>query len=129
MNPADSIPPASGDVLDDAIIQQLLDLDDGNLGLLEEMFQIFKDDTPPRIQALEAALLAGNHTEMGDVAHAIKGAAATMGAQRVRAVALALETGGRKGQSEFSFEMLLERLKAEFQMAVKALQDCIASKR
>ncbi|HNX94365.1 MAG TPA: Hpt domain-containing protein [Holophaga sp.] len=129
MNPVESIPPASGDVLDDAIIQQLLDLDDGNLGLLEEMFQIFKDDTPPRIQALEAALLAGDHAEMGDVAHAIKGASATMGAQRVRAVALALETGGRKGLAEFSFEMLLERLKAEFQMAVKALQDCIASKR
>ena len=51
---------------------------------------------------MEAAIQAGQKEEMGDVAHAVKGAASTMGAPRVRAVALALETLGRTGKGDES---------------------------
>jgi HPt (histidine-containing phosphotransfer) domain-containing protein len=125
MNPMDPFPQA---VLDSATVQQLLDLDDGSAGLLKEMYVIFRDDTPSRILALEAAIQTDNREEMGDVAHAIKGASATIGAPRVRALALALETAGRKGLSEEEPSVLLKRLQEEFQKALTALEAFAASK-
>ena len=69
------------DLLDLAVMEQLLSLDDGELGLLKEMVGLFKEDTPDRIQALEATLASGDLNDLADVAHAVKGAA---GAARLR---------------------------------------------
>lgn len=115
-------------ILDPSTLKQLLDLDDGELGLIQEMSQLFTDDMPPRIAAMEVAIQAGQSEEMGDLAHAVKGAASTMGLPRVRAVALAMETLGRTGKSQEPAETLLVRLKVEFEHAQKALDAYIASK-
>ena len=114
-------------ILDPATLQQLLDLDDGELNLVQEMVQLFLEDTPLRITALEAAIQSGNGEDLGDVAHAVKGAASTMGALRVRTVALAMETLGRTGKGSESAEVLLVRLKDEFQRAMDALYSFIRS--
>jgi HPt (histidine-containing phosphotransfer) domain-containing protein len=115
-------------ILDPGTLKQLLDLDDGELGLIKEMSQLFIEDMPPRMAAMEAAIQAGNSEEMGNVAHAVKGAASTMGAPRVRTLALALETLGRTGKSDEKAEVLLERLKVEYERAHAGLQAFIASK-
>ncbi len=115
-------------ILDPGTLKQLLDLDDGELGLISEMCQLFLEDMPPRMTAMEAALQAGNLGEMGDVAHAVKGAASTMGAPRVRALALALETLGRTGKGDEKAEVLLERLRTEYDQAQAALKAFIVSK-
>ena len=52
---------ARPEVLDPATLEQLLALDDGALGLLGEMAQIFQDDTPPRLAALEPARVFVTH--------------------------------------------------------------------
>lgn len=121
-------PSTAEGILDPGTMRQLLDLDDGALGLLEEMYQLFVEDMPPRIEAMEAAHQAGNPVEMGDVAHAVKGAASTMGALRVRNVALALETLGRAGKGSESADVLLPRLRVEYDSAKAALKDFIESK-
>jgi HPt (histidine-containing phosphotransfer) domain-containing protein len=126
MTPSDAVPFEG--ILDPATLRQLLDLDDGELGLLQEMSQLFKEDMPPRLVAMEAAIQAGNLMEMGDVAHAVKGAASTMGAPRVRALALALETLGRTGKGDEKAEDLLARLNVEYAQAQAALDAFIASK-
>jgi len=128
MTPMDPSSLALGEVLDADTLQQLIDLDDGSLGLLQEMYEIFRDDTPSRLEALEAAVKAENREEMGDVAHAIKGAAATIGAPRVRALALALETAGRKGALEAEPARLVAGLRDEFQQALRALEGFISSR-
>lgn len=115
-------------ILDPGTLKQLLDLDDGALGLLTEMCQLFVEDMPPRMTAMEAALQAGNLGEMGDVAHAVKGAASTMGAPRVRALALALETLGRTGKGDEKPEVLLEKLRIEYAQAEAALKAFITAK-
>jgi HPt (histidine-containing phosphotransfer) domain-containing protein len=125
--PQSDATPVEG-VLDSGTLKQLLDLDDGELGLIQEMCQLFIEDMPPRMLAMAAAIQAGQKEEMGDVAHAVKGAASTMGAPRVRAVALALETLGRTGKGDESAEILLERLKVEYVHARDALQAFIVSK-
>ena len=115
-------------VLDQGTMKQLLDLDDGELGLIQEMCQLFIEDMPLRMAAIEAAIQSGNHQEMGDVAHAVKGAASTMGTNRVRVVALALETLGRTGKGNETAEVLLARLKVEYNHAETALKAFIVSK-
>ena len=124
----DSSNPASDEILDLPTLQQLLDLDDGELGLIKEMLQLFLEDTPQRIDALDVAIQSGNSEELGDVAHAVKGAAATMGAPQVRALALALETAGRMGKTEVDPSVLVAKLREEFQKAVTGLEEFIASK-
>lgn len=115
-------------ILDPSTLKQLLDLDDGGLGLITEMYQLFIEDMPPRMEAMKAAFQAGNPGEMGDVAHAVKGAASTMGAPRVRALALALETLGRTGKGDEKPEVLMERLQVEYDQAQAALKGFIISK-
>lgn len=114
--------------LDMAVIDQLLNLDDGELGLLKEMYGLFKDDTPDRIKAIEATLASGDLVDMADVAHAVKGAAGTMGVPGLRAAAAELEGAGRKGSFPVSPELLLARLKEAYAEGLEALDGFIAQR-
>ena len=51
---------------------------------------------------------------MADVAHSIKGAAGTMGAPRLRAIAAELEAAGRKGSFSLDPGLLVEQLKETY---------------
>ena len=122
----EGMPPS--EVLDPETMQQLLDLDDGGLDLLREMCELFRSDTPPRIALLEEALRRDDREEMGDAAHAVKGAASTMGAPRVRALAQALETGSRTGNFSEAPAELLAKLNTAFAEALQALEAFIEGK-
>lgn len=115
--------------LDLDVMDQLLSLDDGELGLLEEMLGLFKEDTPGRILAIEHTLQTGEMTEMADVAHAVKGSAGTMGVPKVRAVAAQLEAAGRLGKSDVPPAELLVHLKATYADALVALDTFLAKKK
>ena len=115
-----------GDNLDPSVMDQLLSLDDGALGLLKEMLGLFRNDTPDRIRAIEATLASGDLADMADVAHAIKGAAGTMGVPRLRAIAAELEGAGRRGSFGIDSALLLEQLKETYADAVAALEAFIA---
>jgi len=114
--------------LDLSVIDQLLSLDDGELGLLKEMIGLFKADTPDRIQAIEATLASSDLGDMADVAHSIKGAAGTMGAPRLRAIAAELEAAGRKGSFSLDPGLLVEQLKETYGDAVAALEAFVAER-
>jgi len=118
MNPDPVLPGSEAllPVLDPTIMDQLLSLDDGATGLIREMFNLFLEDTPPRLEAL------------ADTAHAVKGAASTMGAPRVRQVAQALETGGRTRTWPQPPEALLERLEHTYREAVAGLEGFLAER-
>jgi len=115
--------------LDMDVMDQLLGLDDGELGLLEEMLGLYKEDTPGRIEAIGVALAAGDMADMADVAHAVKGSAGTMGAPKVRAVAALLESGGRLGRWDTPAAGLLEQLKAAYADSVTALETFVARRK
>jgi len=117
-----------GENLDLSVIDQLLSLDDGELGLLKEMIGLFKADTPDRIQAIEATLASSDLNDMADVAHSIKGAAGTMGAPRLRAIAAELEAAGRKGSFSLDPGLLVEQLKETYGDAVVALEAFVAER-
>ena len=113
-------------ILDLGVMEQLLSLDDGAVGLLEEMLVLYREDTPDRIVALEHTIASGEMVDMADVAHAIKGAASTMGAPKVRGFASELETAGRLGKQGVDFHLLLEQLKEAYLESVTALETFLA---
>lgn len=130
MNPDPALPGTEAPlpVLDPAIMDQLLSLDDGATGLIQEMFGLFVEDTPPRMEALRTALAEGRLEALADTAHAVKGAASTMGAPRVRQVAQALETGGRTQAWAHPPEALLDQLQQAYGEAVAGLEAFLAER-
>lgn len=121
---------AGGDVftgiLDLEVMEQLLSLDDGETGLLAEMLGLYKEDTPGRLLAMEHTLASADLADLADVAHAIKGAASTMGAPKVRQYAAVLEAAGRQADPDLDFKLILGQLKAAYEESVMALETFLA---
>ncbi len=88
----------------------------------------FLEDTPPQIQALKDFLVAGEMSAVQRQAHLLKGAAANLSGESLRAVAAELEKTGRQGElpaawAQFdALELEFERLKAALQQELGRLQ-------
>ena len=102
-------------------MDQLLNLDDGAVGLLKEMYGLFREDTPDRFKAMEAILATADLADLADLAHAIKGAAGTMGAPRLRAIGRGNGGSRPQGQLRRGAGLLLEQLKETYAEALEAL--------
>jgi PAS domain S-box-containing protein len=70
----------------------------GNEELLVELVRLFLDDAPNQIREIHSALADGDASRLENAAHALKGSAASLGADPLAAAALKLEFRGRKGQ-------------------------------
>ncbi|NTW85043.1 MAG: Hpt domain-containing protein [Holophagaceae bacterium] len=109
------------DLLDLTTLQNLVELDDGGHTLLEEMLEIFRDDTPRRIQDIVTAATKGDAEDLSRAAHALKGGAGALGAKTLRYLAADLEALGRDGSADAGQD-LAARLETCFQASVEALQ-------
>lgn len=109
-------------VLDSAVLKQLMVLDGGGKGLLKEMAQLFREDIGGRLEALDAALAAGNTEGLAQEAHAIKGAAGAVGARRLQNLANELERASRSGSLGSAPERVTE-IRPAFEEAAVALDE------
>jgi HPt (histidine-containing phosphotransfer) domain-containing protein len=73
-----------------------------------ELLDLFLDDARQRLVQLESALSAGDLAQAACTAHSIKGAAANLAAERVRALAWAIESRGRAGDGTGLAEIAVE---------------------
>jgi len=89
------VTPGGSDIFDRA---SLLDRLDGDTELLEQILQVFIVDCSSRLTAVDAALAAGSAQGLATAAHAIKGAALNLSANRLADVASALEAAGHRGE-------------------------------
>lgn len=85
------------DAVDRDALNELFTAIGGDAGWVQEVFEMFVTDTEERITAIEVAFDAGDVAEVGTIAHGIKGAAAYLGAARLRAIAASIETSARGG--------------------------------
>jgi HPt (histidine-containing phosphotransfer) domain-containing protein len=115
----------TSDLLDLTTLQNLVDLDDGGTGLLTEMIQIFREDTPRRLSDIVTAAAAGRAEELSRAGHALKGGAGALGAKALRYLAADLEALGRSGSAEAGPD-LEARLEATFQASLQALEAYLA---
>ena len=109
------------DLLDLKTLQNLVELDDGGHGLLAEMIDIFRQDTPRRIRDIVEAAAKGDAEELSRSGHALKGGAGALGAKALRLLAADLEALGRDGSSDTGAN-LAERLDTTFQATLMALE-------
>jgi two-component system sensor histidine kinase/response regulator len=108
-------------VLDPAVVAQLRALEEpGEPSLLTELIEAFRGSVPGHLARMKAALAAGDATALGDAAHALKGAAATLGAERLRSAAYNLELRGRD-RNLVDLEALLSGLESTCTEAIEAL--------
>lgn len=115
------------DLLDLKTLQNLVELDDGGHGLLTEMIEIFRQDTPRRIRDILAAVAHGDAEELARAGHALKGGAGALGANALRLLAADLENLGRDGSSDAGSD-LQERLDSAFTDSLAALEGYVADR-
>ncbi len=103
-SPRDSAARLSGpedDGVDRSVLASLGDpAQGGNPELLLDIISIFRQETPPLVEAIQTA--AANNDAAGLVrpAHTLRGSAGYLGAHRLRAICGQLETLGREGTLE-----------------------------
>jgi HPt (histidine-containing phosphotransfer) domain-containing protein len=69
----------------------------GDEELLKEVAQLFLEDYPQSVEAIEQALAKGDARGVERAAHTLKGAAANFGVPPVVDAACAMEQSGRRG--------------------------------
>jgi HPt (histidine-containing phosphotransfer) domain-containing protein len=85
----------------------------GEEALVEELIEIFQTDTASRLEVLRSAVETSDCLVAGTEAHTIKGSALQVGALKVAAVCLQMETVARQGQSA-NLPVLLRALFGSF---------------
>jgi len=65
--------------------------------LLEELIEIFKKSCKSDFETIEKGIAAGEPERVGAAAHSIKGAAASLGIEAIRDIALVIESDSRQG--------------------------------
>ncbi len=91
---------------------------------LIKLFTVFLRDEPERVHKIRDAFEAGQMDELKYLAHSLKGAAATMGADRVREACLNLEHSALDGDKELS-EQNLHTLEHEMKLVYDFMSDFI----
>ena len=91
---------------------------------LTKLFGVFLRDEPARVVKIREAFEAGEMEELKYLAHSLKGAAATMGADRVREACLNLEYSARDGDKVLS-EKNLHVLEDEMKLVYDFMSDFI----
>jgi CheY-like chemotaxis protein len=108
--------------IDPAAIANLRELDDGKDGLLHEVIELFLAETPPRLDAIAAAVGASDTEALWRAAHALRSGAANLGATRVVRLCDMVEKRGRAGLLEGMVELTAE-LRQATDAALRALRE------
>ena len=92
---------------------------DGDRELLQELIELFTENTKKTLVTLEEATRKNDAQGVGHAAHSVKGSAANLCAERLRVLAADLEEAARDGRQEV-FEAFLTALNHEFENFVAA---------
>lgn len=108
-------------ILDPRPLRDLLDIGAGP-ELVQELIDLLKEDAPPRIVSLRAALASADDATAIQEAHQLKGALGNLGLQTFADLAARIEAHVREGHRDPARE-LAEVLPAAYDEALTALQE------
>ena len=84
-------------VLDQGVLATLHELEQrGQPGLLRQAVSLYLQEAPAQVSALRAAVAQGDAGGVEQVAHALKGSSAQLGATRLAQLCAALQEGGAR---------------------------------
>lgn len=108
--------------LDPAVLDQIAELDEpGQPSLVVELIDVYLADEPRRVEAIETAARGSDPAALSRAAHALKGAALSLGVKACAAICAELEKRGRAGDLTGAVE-LVAALRAESARATEALR-------
>ncbi|MDP1830746.1 MAG: Hpt domain-containing protein [Geothrix sp.] len=108
-------------ILDPRPLRDLLDIGAG-MELVQELVGLLKEDAPPRLLTLRAAVEAADDETAVHEAHQLKGALGNLGLQRFAELAAQVEAHVHAGRRD-SARALAESLPAAYEEALAALQE------
>ncbi len=111
---ADNTESATAISKDPLDINKLLGQWNGKSKFVAKILQTFEQEAGSDIGSFEGAFALGDPAQVASVAHRLKGAAATIGAEAIRAEAAKLESMGRSGDLSQAQECV-SRLRSEFE--------------
>jgi signal transduction histidine kinase/DNA-binding response OmpR family regulator len=96
--PAPPVGPVdASELVDFGRLREFSEFDDEELSMTREVVALFLADTPARIDAIAAAIGAGDAAHLASAAHALKGSAGNVGARALHEGAAVLEDQARAG--------------------------------
>ena len=98
----------------------LLEKIGGDEAICAEILQVFIADIPLRIKEIEEALAQNDLPTLKRGAHTIKGASGNVGALKLQAIALQLETAAGAGVTS-SARKMINNIKTEFEKISQAI--------
>ena len=111
-----------GEALDLAVLDGLRDSVEGDTAFVIELIEAFLADSATQLDAIEAAVAAGDADALVRPAHTLKSASATLGAMPLSAAARTLEMAGRAGDlEEEAARTAASSLRSDWQAAAAAL--------
>jgi two-component system sensor histidine kinase/response regulator len=111
--------------LDAGVIASLRDLGGDDPSIFNELVELFLEDTPTRIAALEQALASGSARELEAAAHTLKSSAGNLGAYVLSTLCKELEDCGRNQKLEAATS-LVARSREEFKRVEEQLREELA---
>lgn len=97
---ADPVKSTEKNVIDSSIIfdyKGVCDRLTNDTDLIKNVLKLYFSDTPPKVALIKKAVLEKNYAEVEMLSHAIKGASANVGLERIRSIATVIEQAGRAG--------------------------------
>jgi HPt (histidine-containing phosphotransfer) domain-containing protein len=99
---------AQTDSIDYAVLDGVLESVGGDREFLVELIQTYLDDSPRLLEAMRAALVAGDPGEFRRAAHSLKSNSASLGAIPLSQMARELEEMGKAGSLEAATSRLAQ---------------------
>ena len=116
-----------GQVLDQSVLEELLSFaDDGDPELLLDLIEMFLDDSPSKVDAVEQGLKNGDFEKAERAAHSLKGSSGNLGARLVQDICEQLQLSTRKRELDASM-LLAPELAREYASAEAALRAVLAN--
>jgi len=109
-------------VLDEAVLEELRASVQGDRAFVVELIEAYLADGATHIEAISAAVDAGDATALVRPAHTLKSSSATLGASRIATTARELEMLGRSGALGSGVGDLIGRVREDWPATTEALR-------
>jgi HPt (histidine-containing phosphotransfer) domain-containing protein len=117
----------STQILDMQIIEELLSFaDDGDPELLVDLIQMFLDDAPKKVEAIQTGLRGGDFEAMERAAHSLKGSSGNLGAKLLQDACEQMQLASRQ-HAAGQLAPIAATIESTFADAAVALRELLAT--
>jgi signal transduction histidine kinase/DNA-binding NarL/FixJ family response regulator len=112
----------SGEVLNMSIVSEIVDLSsEGDQTVLGMLLNMYRQETPGKIEVLRRHIVSGNHADAVEIAHDLKSGSLSLGIDYLSTLFAKIEQFAKEGQSRKA-EPLLNALLPAYKEACSALE-------